>query len=428
METTAGATNIAQPSSQPQPNLDDRPPSTFAALRHRNFRLWFVGQMLSQMGSWMQSVAQGWLVYQLTGSELALGTIMFLGSLPTLFLMLPAGALADRLPKRTVVVAAQTMMMLQALALAALAFARVLQVWHVGVLAFTLGIANSFDAPARQAMVVEMVDDRRDMMNAIALNSTMFNVARVVGPAIAGIMLAGMGAAWCFALNGLSFGAVIAALLAMRLVEVRRPEQTESITLQVKAGLSYILKNPAIRSMMSLVAVAQLFGYWYGVLLPAYAAAVLRVGETGLGTLNAATGVGAVLGSLLVASFAHSRRRVNLLTLGSFLFPASVLLLALSRSLVFSMLCLAAAGVGFVNQGATANTLIQAAVPDALRGRVMAVYLLMFFGTTPFAALMAGSFGQVFGVRAAVVVGAGITLVFTMIVYARVPALRRAEG
>jgi len=375
----------------------------------------------------MQSVAQGWLVYQLTGSELALGAIMFLGSLPTLFLMLPAGALADRLPKRTVVIAAQTLMMLQALALAALAFARVLQVWHLGVLAFTLGIANSFDAPARQAMVVEMVDDRRDMMNAIALNSTMFNVARVVGPAIGGIMLAGVGAAWCFALNGLSFGAVIAALLAMRFAAYERSGHTESIAIQVKAGLSYILRSPAIRSMMSLVAVAQLFGFWYAVLLPAYAAAVLKVGETGLGTLHAATGVGAVLGSLLVASLARSRRRVYLLALGSFLFPTSVILLSLSRSLLFSMLCLAGAGLGFVNQGATANTLIQAAVPDALRGRVMAVYLLMFFGTTPFAALMAGSFGQTFGVRPAVVIGAGVTLVFTIIVFATVPALRRAE-
>src|SRR5512136_771458 len=191
--------------------------STFSALRHRNFRLWFIGQTLSMVGTWMQSVAQGWLVFQLTGSEFALGAISFIGTLPTLFLMLPAGALADRIPRRQVLLVTQTAMMLFAFILAILAATHVLQVWHVGVLAACLGIANSFDAPARQALAVEMVEDQRDLTNAIALNSTIFNLARVVGPAIGGAVLAALGATWCFALNGLSFLAVIAALLMMRL-------------------------------------------------------------------------------------------------------------------------------------------------------------------------------------------------------------------
>lgn len=383
--------------------------------------------MLSLMGTWMQSVAQGWVVYQMTGSEFALGTISFVGSLPTLFFMLPAGAIADRVPKRTLLVITQTVMMLLAFILAALAATHVLRVWHIAVLAACLGVANSFDAPARQAMAVEMVDDRRDLVNAVALNSTMFNMARIVGPAVGGIVLAALGPTWCFTLNGVSFLAVIFALLAMRFPTFVRTPQSESILAQIKAGLCYIAGHSAIRTMVALVGVSQLFGFWYAVLMPAYAAGVLHAGEAGLGTLQAAVGIGALLGSLIVASVARDHRQGPLLTLGSLLFPSAIILLAVSRSLVFSIVCLALAGVGFVTQNATINTLIQSICPDALRGRVMAVYAFMFFGTTPFAALMAGGVGQALGVRAGVAISAGITLLFTLGVFLAVPALRRME-
>jgi MFS family permease len=383
--------------------------------------------MLSLMGTWMQSVAQGWVVYQMTGSEFALGTISFVGSLPTLFFMLPAGAIADRVPKRTLLVITQTVMMLLAFILAALAATHVLRVWHIAVLAACLGVANSFDAPARQAMAVEMVDDRRDLVNAVALNSTMFNMARIVGPAVGGIVLAALGPTWCFTLNGVSFLAVIFALLAMRFPTFVRTPQSESILAQIKAGLCYIAGHSAIRTMVALVGVSQLFGFWYAVLMPAYAAGVLHAGEAGLGTLQAAVGIGALLGSLIVASVARDHRQGPLLTLGSLLFPSAIILLAVSRSLVFSIVCLALAGVGFVTQNATINTLIQSICPDALRGRVMAVYAFMFFGTTPFAALMAGGVGQALGVRAGVAISAGITLLFTLGVFLTVPALRRME-
>ena len=379
------------------------------------------------MGTWMQAVAQGWLVYQMTGSELALGTITFFGSVPTLFLMLPAGAVIDRVNKRKLLLATQTVMMLLAFILAALAAIHVLQVWHIAVLAFCLGIAHSFDGPTRQAMVVEMVDDRRDLMNAVALNSTMFNMARIVGPAVGGIMLATLGPAWCFGLNGLSFLAVLVALLAMRYPDLALAPQSESIGSQIRTGLAYIMGRPSIRMMMVLVGVSQLFGFWYSILLPAYASSVLRVGEAGLGTLNAATGVGALLGSLVLASIVQVQHRKLLLTMGSFLFPAAILFLAVSRWLPFSVVCLALAGAGFVTQSATINTLIQSDLPDALRGRVMAVYLLMFFGTTPFTSLMAGSFGQALGVRAAVAIGAGITLLVSLGLLLAVPSLWRTE-
>jgi MFS family permease len=380
------------------------------------------------MGTWAQSVAQGWTVYQLTGSELALGTIQFFASLPTLFLMVPAGALADRLPKRKVVTIAQTAMMLQAFALAALAATHALRVWQVAILAACNGVANSFDAPARHAMAVEMVEDRRDLANAVALNSTIFNTARVVGPAVGGIILARFGAAWCFGLNGVSFLAVILALFSMRLPAVEPRLVTESVLEQVRVGVHYIWRDTRIRTMVLLVGVGQLFGFFYSVLMPAYAADVLRVGEEGLGNLNAAIGIGALAGSLMVASLSGSQEKALLLISGAFLFPIANLLFSASQSLVLSMLWLALSGVGFVTQNTTINTLIQSAVPDELRGRVMAVYMLMFFGSTPFAALMAGALGQAVGVRAAIAVGSAITLCYTLYVFIRTPSLRKAQA
>ena len=404
-----------------------RLPSTFAALRHRNFRLWFLGQTLSMVGTWMQSVAQGWLVYDLTGSEFALGVISFIGTLPTLFLMLPAGALADRIPRRRVLLFTQTTMMLLAFILAILAATHVLQVWHVGVLAACLGIANSFDAPARQALAVEMVEDRRDLMNAIALNSTIFNLARVVGPAIGGAVLAALGATWCFALNGLSFLAVLVALLMMKLPKALQEVRTDPLTVQIAAGFQYILANPPVRTMIMLVGVSSLFGFSYAVLMPAYAVDVLHVGEAGLGDLNAAVGVGALAGSLVVASMGKFRHKGMLLTLGSLLFPTVLLLFAFSQSFALSLVALSVVGLAFVSQNATSNTLIQSIVPDNLRGRVMAVYSLMFFGTAPFGALQAGAIAQAFGPAAGVTVGAVITLAFAVGVFFAVPSLRRLE-
>ena len=402
-------------------------PATFAALRHRNYRLWFFGQTLSVMGTWAQSVAQGWTVYELTGSKLALGTIQFFASLPTLFLMVPAGALADRFPKRKVVMIAQTAMMLQAFILALLAATHVLRVWHVAILAACNGVANSFDAPARHSMTVEMVEDRRDLANAVALTSTIFNTARVVGPAVGGIILARFGAAWCFGLNGVSFLAVLLALLSMRLPAVQPRVVKESVVEQVRVGVRYIWRDNWIRTMMFLVGIGQLFGFFYSVLMPAYAVDVLRVGEAGLGSLNAAIGVGALAGSLMVASLPGAREKTLFLTAGAILFPVANLLFSASQSLPLSMLCLALSGMGFVTQNTTVNTLIQSSVPDELRGRVMAVYILLFFGSTPFSALMAGALGQAVGVRAAIAIGSAITLVNTLYVFIKTPSLRRAQ-
>jgi MFS family permease len=403
-------------------------PSAFAALRYRNYRLWFVGQAISLMGTWMQNVAQGWLVYEMTGSEFALGAITFAGSFPTLFLMLPAGAVADHFPRRRLMLITQTVMMFCALVLAALAGTGILRVWHVGLLALVLGTANSFDAPARQSLAVEMVEDRHDLMNAIAMNSLMFNLARVAGPAVGGVLLAAVGPTLCFAFNGLSFLAVLAALLMMRLPPIAQRPRTEPLAAQVAAGLRYIWHSKPIRTIIMLVGISSLFGLSYATLMPVFAADVLHVGEAGLGWLSTAVGVGALVGSLTLVSSGRLRRKGLLLTMGSLLFPGALLVFACSGSLPLSLACLAVVGFGWVTQNATSNTLVQALVTDELRGRVMGAYTLMFFGTSPFGSLMAGSLAQALGPTLAVLISAGITLAFSLGLLLTVPVLRRLEA
>lgn len=404
-----------------------RVPYAFASLRYHNYRLWFFGQATSLMGTWMQSVAQGWLVYQLTDSNFALGLVSFASSIPTLFLMLPAGAIIDRVSKRRLLIITQTIMMLLAFILATLAGVDVLRIWHIGVLATLLGVVNSFDAPTRQALTVELVEDRRDMPNAIALNSTMFNLARVIGPAIGGAVLAALGATWCFALNGLSFLAVLLALSRMRFPKPLIAATRKPMLDQIKVGLAYIGGNVPVRTLIALVGVSSLFGASYATLLPSYAADVLHVEEAGLGMLSAAVGAGALAGSLIIASLGGMRRKGLLLTFGNLFYPIALLLLSLSHSLTVSLCILPMVGVGFVLQNAIANTLVQSIVSDELRGRVMAVFTLMFFGTAPFGSLWAGVTAQLLGPPAAIAISGGITLTFALAVLFAVPALRKLE-
>jgi MFS family permease len=402
--------------------------NTFAALKHRNYRLWFTGQTISIMGTWMQMVAQGWLVYQITGSRLALGTISFIGSLPSLFLMIPAGAIADRVSKRRLMLMTQTGMMLLAFVLAALSATRVLQVWHIGVLAFLLGICTAFDAPARNALTVEMVEDRRDLMNAIALNSTIFNLGRIAGPAAAGIVLALVGATWCFGLNGVSFVAVIIALYMMRLREVAPPRRGEKLGPQIAVGLKYVLGHSTVRTLILLVGASSLFGMSYSVLLPAFAADVLRVGETGFGAMTSAAGIGALIGSLTVASMGQMKRKGLLLTVGSLLLPVAQIAFAFSRWLPLSLALLVIVGWAAMAQLASCNTLVQSMAPDELRGRVMGFYSLFFFGTMPFGSLLAGAIAQTWGTTVGVCVGAGTFLLIALALLLFVPSIRKIEA
>jgi MFS family permease len=397
---------------------------TFAALRHPNYRLYFTGQLISLVGTWMQNVAQGWLVYQLTGSPLYLGLVSFMASIPVLFLSLGAGVLIDRLPRRTVLLATQTTAMTLALILSILVFTNVVQPWHVLVLSFLLGVSQAFDGTARQTFVKDMVG-KEDMMNAIALNSALFNMSRIIGPALAGITLAAVGPALCFLLNGLSFLAVIFGIWRMELPKFVPPARAVSLVSEIKEGLSYIRDNETMRILMLVISISSIFGFAYNALLPAYAQDVLHVDAQGLGFLSAASGIGALGGALLMASFGQSMRKGMLLTLGSLLFPVMLILFALNGAFLGALLLLVAASFGAMIQNTTANTLVQTNVPDRLRGRVMSVYMLTLFGFSPLGALQAGVFAEHFGVPIGIASGAVVALAFGFLILWRVPRLRR---
>jgi len=402
--------------------------ATFAALRYPNYRRWFTGQVLSLGGSWMQSVAQGWLVYQMTGSSLALGAITAAGTIPTIFLMLPAGAITDRVSNRRLLMVTQVVMMISALLLAALTWLDVLQVWQIAALALVSGIAQSFDAPARLAITPKLVDDRADLQNAIAMNSMMFNLARVAGPAIGGLVLASMGAAWCFLVNSLSFLAVLIALAGMKLPDdTGKPRSDRRILAEIGDGLRYVWHQPVVRTLVVLVGVTSIFGLSYAVLLPAYATDVLKVDAKGYGLLNAAVGIGALTGSLTVASLSRWKRKGVQLTVGSLAFPIALLVFAATRSYLLAVFCLAGAGMSFVVQNATSTTMLQLSAPDELRGRVMSIYTLFFFGTTPVGAMLAGAVAQRWNPTAAIVMGASVTLAFALSIVFFVPAVRKAQ-
>ncbi len=397
---------------------------TFSALKHRNYRLWFAGQLTSLVGTWMQNVAQPWLVYQLTGSPLYLGIVSFAPAIPSLLLTLWAGVIVDRFPKRNLLVMTQAVLMLSAFTLTADYVMGWVQPWHIVILVLINGTAQAVDAPARQAIVVEFVG-REDLMNGIALNSAIFNVARILGPSLAGIVLALAGPGWCFFINGVSFLAVIGGLLMMEFPKFTPKPLHGSPIAQLREGLSYIRHHEAICSLIVLVAFANLFAMGYSTLMPAFARDVLRTGELGLGLLMTSVGAGALIGALLLASLGNFQCKGMLLTIGNFVFPLMVLLFAFSRWLPLSMLFLVGAGFGFMTQNATTNTLVQSIVPDELRGRVMSVYMLVFQGFFPIGSLLAGSIAQRFGIPAGAIFGGSMALAFSVYQIWRKPFIRR---
>jgi len=400
--------------------------NAFLSLRHRNYRLWFWGQMVSLFGTWMQITAQGFLIYELTRSSAYLGYVGFAAGLPSWFFMPLGGVIADRVQRRTLLMITQTSMMALAFILAALSFLHVVQPWHIVLLAFLLGIANAFDAPARHAFVPDMVG-REDLTNAIALNSTIFNSATAIGPAVAGITYALVGPAWCFMINGVSFIAVIAALSRMRLKAGEREVSQSSALQDLKEGFRYVLGHPMIRTLISLIVVTSLFGVSFAVLLPAWAVEVLGGDSTTNGWLQSARGVGALIGALLIASLGRFDFKGRLLTLGSFVFPLLVLAFSFVRWLPLSLAVLFGTGVGVIFIFNLANALVQTLVRDELRGRVMGIYSLTFFGFLPVGALWIGTMAQRFGETAAVLVNAGIMLLLCTAIAISVPELRRLK-
>lgn len=377
----------------------------FRSLRHPNYRLFFFGQLLSLIGTWMQNIGQAWLVYQLTHSSVWLGVIGFLTSIPMLLFSMLGGTLADKVSKKRLITATQIASMIQAFILALMVWTGLATPALVGVLAFTLGTINAFDIPGRQSFVVDMVG-KEDLQNAIALNSAVFNGARMFGPAIGGLVIGMLGVGWCFFLNGISFIAVIVGLLLMTVEEKVPASGASSVIDSIAMSLAYIRSEISLTALMMLVAVLTIFGWSYSVLLPIFADSILDIGAIGLGNLLTANGIGALISALTIASVGHKVPPRKFIYSGLALFVLSVLIFAASSSPFLSMVCMVGVGMGLIAFFATANASLQRRSPDHLRGRVMGLYSLVFQGFFPFGSLGMGVLANLIGAKLAVASGA----------------------
>ncbi|GAC1379377.1 MAG: MFS transporter [Ktedonobacteraceae bacterium] len=390
---------------------------TFAALRHRNFRLFWSGQLISLIGTWMQTIAQAWLVLEMTHSAWLLGVVGALQFLPVMFLSLFGGVLADRLPKRRMLLCTQTFAMLQAGVLWILVVTGQVQLWHVLVLATLLGLTNSIDMPTRQAFVVEMVG-REDLTNAVALNSSLFNMARIVGPGIGGLIIAWVGVAPLFLLNALSF---IPVLIGLFLIDMKdlyaqarftaaKAVPRQSTMQSLREGLRYVASTPAIFLIIVVVGVVSLFGINFNVVLPLFATIVLHVGAAGFGFISAAFGLGSLLSALWLA-WSNHKPSIRYLLISALAFCVIEALFALSPWYIPSLILIAGTGFAMIAFSTTANTTLQTIAPDHLRGRVMSVYMLVFAGSVPLGNLFTGGLAHWFGAPIALLIGASISLV-----------------
>jgi len=400
--------------------------SRFGALRHRNFRLYFMGQGTSLIGTWMQNIAQGWLVLLLTNSPFDVGLVSALGSLPILIVSLPAGVFVDRVDKRRLVVLTQVLSMLQALVLAVLLWTHRIALWQVAVIAVFLGTVNAFDTPARQAFVIEMVG-REDLGNAIALNSSVFNTARVVGPSIAGLLISAVGLAWCYFLNAVSYVAVIWGLLEMRLPPFRRPEHPGDAWAQFREGARFVRSDRRVLALVAMMAVVSVFGFPFLVLMPVFARDVLRVGASGLGFLSASVGVGAVVAALGLAASGARVGKGRVLVWTGPIYGAALIAFGAARAMSLALPILAVAGGAMILNNAVTNTLLQTIVPDALRGRVMGFYAFVFLGMAPFGAFQAGWLAEQIGAPATVAIGGAVCAIVSLVIWRRVPEVPALE-
>jgi MFS family permease len=397
-------------------------------MRHRNFRLFFVGQLISLIGTWMQSVAQAWLVLKLTNSSMALGLVAFAGYMPIVLAGLFAGAVVDRVDRRKLIIIAQTLLMMSAFVLAALTWAGVVRVEHVIILAAFNGLVSSFDMPGRQAFVVEMVG-RDDLPNAIAMNSMIFNGARMVGPAVAGILIAVIGVSGCFFLNGVSYLAVIWSLFEMILVpRAIGAEGSGSMLRRVREGLHYIWHHAPSLYLLLLVAINSGFGMQYTVLIPMFAKNILNSGARGYGFLMAAQGFGAVIGAIAMNSRAATPRALRQnLVFGMFCTAVAIFTFGVSPSMPLSLVAQMFIGAGLMHHMVTTNTMLQLFVSDELRGRVMSIYTLSFIGTAPLGSLEVGFVGDHLGPRIAVVICSVFSLLCGFILLTKLKLFAQAQ-
>ncbi|MDB4913345.1 MAG: protein of unknown function DitE [Gemmatimonadetes bacterium] len=394
------------------------------ALQHRNFRLFFGGQSVSLVGTWITRVATSWLIYRLTGSLLLLGVVSFCGQIPTLLLAPVAGVLVDRWNRHRILVITQVLSMLQSVALAVMVFTGDVSVALVLVLQMIQGIINAFDTPARQSFVVEMIEDRADLPNAIALNSSMVNASRIVGPSIGGAIIAAMGEGWCFTIDAVSYVAVLVSLLAMQLPERTIPPRKTRMMEELRTGWAYVSQFAPVRSSLLLLSLVSILGMPYTVLMPAIARNLLHGGPHTLGYLMTASGVGALAGALFLASRTSVRGLGRVMLLATTTFGAGLVLFSLSRVLWLSLAVLPLVGGGMMVTLAATNTIIQTIVTEELRGRVMAFYAMAFLGTAPIGSLLAGVVADRIG-PSQTILGGGLAVLVVAVWLAReLPDLR----
>ena len=397
---------------------------TFRALRHRNYRLFFWGQLVSLIGTWMQQTAMSWFVYQITNSKFLLGLVAAIGSAPMVLSSVWGGALADLYSKRSILVATQSAQMVCAFLLATGVWLGFASPWFVMIIAALNGISMGFDMPARQAFTVEMAS-REDLLNAISLNSSIVNGARVVGPSVAGLMIGAVGVAMCFFLNGVTFIAVIAGLSMMRLPRFERPAHAVSAGEHAWNGIVYSIKHQRLRTILLLFLAVGVFGWSYTVLMPAFARDVLNRGANGYGILMSASGIGAFIGALVVATYGHLFTPRWLALGGVWLFSGALLALSLSRNFYAALACLLVAGFGMLLFFSTSNTVLQTIVPDEMRGRVMGVWSLVFGAMIPLGSLEAGAVAHWLGTPFALGVGAIICAASALVTLS---VIRRREA
>ncbi|HUU10572.1 MAG TPA: MFS transporter [Phycisphaerae bacterium] len=401
--------------------------SIIRSLRHRNFRLYFIGQSISVTGTWMQSVAMGWLVYRLTDSKILLGVVGFTAQILTFVVAPLAGVLADRWDRRRALIVAQTLAMAQALAMAAITLTGTVEVWHIIALSFFTGLVRGFEVPTRQSFIIQMLDDRSDLPNAIALNSFMVNAARLVGPLMAGGIIAMVGEGTCFLVNGVSYGAVIAALVAMRIAPRPRLRPTGGVMAGLVEGFAYARRTPVIRAAIIVLAVTSLVGVPYTTLMPVFARDILKGGPHTLGYLMGATGVGALVGAALLAARKERMRLGRMILLAAAAFGAGLIAFALAAhfrpTLWLSLPILVWVGCAMMVQMYSSNTLLQTVVDEDKRGRVMSFYTMAFMGVIPFGAVLAGWMAEHLGAPTTLVIGGSACLVGALVFGTRLPRL-----
>jgi MFS family permease len=405
----------------PEPSTRRR---ALRALNSRNYRLFFSGQSVSLTGTWITRVATSWLVYRLSGSDLLLGVVSFCGQIPTLVLAPFAGVLVDRMDRHRIMVTTQVLSMLQSAALAVLTFTHLITVTDILLLQLAQGMINAFDTPSRQAFMVDMVEDRNDLPNAIALNSSMVNGSRIIGPSVGGLIIAAFGEGWCFTIDAVSYLAVIASLLAMRVVHRKRQRGGARAFDQFVEGFRYVSRFRPMRYALLLLAIVATMGMPYSVLMPAIAAGTLHGGAHTLGFLMTAAGVGALGGAFYLAARPSVVGLGRVMVIATVMFGVGVMAFALSRTLWLSLVILPVIGAGMMIETAATNTILQTIVEERLRGRVMAFYAMAFLGTAPIGSLLAGAAAARFG-TAATIFGGGAACVLGAFWFSRhLPALR----